>query len=449
MTSSSSPQCDVCLADLRRMMTQQGVRHLLVKELAANDTPKTQPYLSGSLDVTNILPIGDIYVDVSPSGNRILKAPLPLAWLAPTGQSSVAPHAKVILYPQYPEVRLSGFLRGSAHAPSELMNRRVAGRLLFFGITEQRRVVAWASASESRLAHEIKSFGHLEKIGVFQKLPIENTTDSSRQLLVRELRRIHAKGWIDSKTLNSAGDIQPYLAQNGVGYTLEAELGVPRNGLAEPDYMGWEVKAGQLGVFGKPSLSKVLTLMTPNPTGGYYRSDGPEAFVRRYGYADTHGRPDRLNFGGSFRAGECNIKTGLKIVLNGFDVTRGKISDPEGTIALVDGQDVVAAEWSFISLLNLWNKKHAQAVYVSAQKQGSQDIQYRYGSRIRLGEGTSFYRLISAVSGGRVFYDPAIKLVGESSDRPRVEKSRSQFRVRFGDLPALYDSLTEISVFDS
>ena len=103
------PLPDLALDELRARMNALGVRRLLLKELAPNDNSKNQPYLSGSLDVTNILPSGEVYVDATPKGNRIMKAPLPLEWLQPDGTSMAAPDAKLILYPQYPEVRFSGF----------------------------------------------------------------------------------------------------------------------------------------------------------------------------------------------------------------------------------------------------------------------------------------------------------------------------------------------------
>ena len=448
MATIDIDQPGLSLKDLRSMMTRRGVKNLLVKELAANDVSKSQPYLSGSLDVTNVLPAGDVYVDVTPSKNRILKAPLPLAWLTPDGGASTAPEAKLILYPQYPEVRLSGFLRGADHAPSKLMNKREAGRLLFFGITEQNTVVGWVAGAESRLAAEVGGLNRTEQVGVFRKIPLQNTKQSSRQILLKELRRIHCAGWIESKSLDSSGSISPYRAQNGVGYTLEAELGVPRNGIAEPDFMGWEVKAGQLGSFAWPSLSKAMTLMTPQPTGGWYVNEGPESFVRKYGYADTRGRADRLNFGGCFRANERHQKTRLTLAVRGFDLGTSKVTDDEGAVVLIDDQDKVAAEWSFVTLLSLWNRKHAQAVYVAAEKNDGENVQYRYGGRVRLGEATSFHKLISAIASGRVYYDPAIKLVDASTPTARIGKARSQFRVRFGDLPAMYNNFTEVSVFD-
>ena len=50
----------------------------------------------------------------------------------------------------------------------------------------------------------------------------------------------------------------------------------------------------------------ILTLMTPEPTGGYYKTAGVESFVRKFGYPDMTGqanREDRLNFGGIHRVG--------------------------------------------------------------------------------------------------------------------------------------------------
>ena len=49
-------------------------------------------------------------------------------------------------------------------------------------------------------------------------------------------------GWHESSRLDSSGDIQSYQAKNGGGYTLEALFGIIPNGIAEPDYEGWEAE---------------------------------------------------------------------------------------------------------------------------------------------------------------------------------------------------------------
>lgn len=75
--------------------------------------------------------------------------------------------------------------------------------------------------------------------------------------------------------------------------------------------------------------------MTPEPTGGFYRERGVEAFVRQFGYADKRERPDRLNFGGVHRVGERHATTHLTMMLPGYDAARGRITDANGCIALV------------------------------------------------------------------------------------------------------------------
>lgn len=47
-----------------------------------------------------------------------MKATLDFWWVSDNGSAANAPGAQLILYPKYPEVRLSGFLKSCATAPS-------------------------------------------------------------------------------------------------------------------------------------------------------------------------------------------------------------------------------------------------------------------------------------------------------------------------------------------
>jgi hypothetical protein len=69
--------------------------------------------------------------------------------------------------------------------------------------------------------------------------------------------------------------------------------------------------------FTRPDSGTAITLMTPEPTGGFYKERGVEAFIRKFGYPDKNDRPDRLNFGGIHRAGERQPSTGLTLRLTG------------------------------------------------------------------------------------------------------------------------------------
>lgn len=435
---------DITLEQLRQRMAANGVKQILVKELAPNDNSKNQPYLGGSLEAANILPItGEVRAEVTEKGNESLKASLPFYWLQPDGSVARAPGAQIILYPQYPEVRLSSFLKGAVNAPSELMNTRQPGRILFLGITTDSRIIAWATGPASALARGFRALWGLEQLGVFQVLPVESAeARTAKERLLAELRRIHLLGWVDSKALKSDGTIVPCRASQCVGYTLEAELGVARNGRSEPDFLGWEVKASEVNAFDRPPPAKAITLMTPEPTGGFYRSDGVEAFIRKYGYPDKLGREDRMNFGGVFRAGQRHEGTGLTLTLSGYDSTTEKITNATGSLALIDDAGNAAAEWSFAHLMAIWNRKHAQAVYVPALVRQEPERQYSYGDRVRLAEGTDFTRLIKGIAAGAVYYDPGIKLEGVSTEAPET-KQRSQFRVKSSELRQLYAALTE------
>lgn len=433
---------DISLDQLRRMMTAHGVRQLLVKELAANDNSKNQPYLGGSLDILNLLPMGAVREETTPAGRKGLKAPLPLSWLRADGALTEARHAQLILYPQYPEIRFSGFLRGTESGPNELMTQREAGRLLFFGITSGRRIIGWVAAARSLLADAVRALGSLPSTGVFMHVPL-GEADTSRTRLLQKLHDLHALGWIASERLYADGGRGPCNAPNCGGYTLEAYLGIVPNGRAEPDFEGWEIKGHTVSDFVGYS-SGPLTLMTPEPTGGYYRSSGAAAFVRKYGYADRHGREDRLNFGGIHKIGQKHPLTGLTLTFLGYTPGATKF-DAGGGFALIDSAGEEAATWHFASLIEHWNRKHARAAYVPFQARISPFRQYVYGGCVRLGEDTDLMRFLKAMAAGEVYYDPGIKLEGASTARPQI-KRRSQFRIKSGDLRTLYANMDVVSV---
>ncbi len=207
--------------------------------------------------------------------------------------------------------------------------------------------------------------------------------------------------------------------------------------------MGWEVK--QHNVAGFNSLdSSVITLLTPEPNGGYYGTHGIEAFVRRFGYADRTGRPDRLNFGGVHRVNKCHPYAHLTMQLHGYDPATGKFL-PAGSIALVDNAGEVAASWGFPGLITHWTQKHKKAVYVPSQCRKEPRRQYAFGPRVRLAMRTDFLRLLRALAAGAVYYDPGIKVEQASAAKPS-HKGRSQFRVVSRNIPTRYETVELVEV---
>jgi len=165
---------------------------------------------------------------------------------------------------------------------------------------------------------------------------------------------------------------------------------------------------------------------------------------RRFGYPDRNGREDRFNFGGIHKVGERHPNTGLTMTLIGFDVSKGRITDAGGSIALLDDSEVVAAEWAFSGLLEHWSRKHMRAVYVPSMSRTDPKRQYAYGDKVRLGQSTDALRLLSALAAGSVYYDPGIKL--ENASTKPTTKRRSQFRIASKSVGELYHTLETVNV---
>ena len=239
--------------------------------------------------------------------------------------------------------------------------------------------------------------------------------------------------------------MKPCTAPQCGGFTLEAELGIPKNCDAEPDFLGWEVKQFAVEDFERIESAKPITMMTPEPDGGFYKVADVAAFIRKFGYADKNDKPDRQNFGGRHVVGVRCPPTGSTMRLAGFDAATGKITDANGTIALVSDAGEVAASWSFRKILEHWSHKHAKAVYVPSKRQTEPHWQYAYGQKVRLAQRTDSLRLLRAFAAGAVYYDPGIKLENASTERAKSKK-RSQFRVASRNITALYETVETVEV---
>jgi MvaI/BcnI restriction endonuclease family len=424
------------LDNLKRILIANGCNKIYIKTLAANDLSKSQVYLSGSYDILNIFPLSEISADSSGKWeSERFKANLNFAWVTEEGNLCPAPFAKFILYPAYPEVRFSGFLKGCKYGPSKLMHEKLAGRLLFLAVAKNGQTLGFVTSPDSELANEVKNIKQKVEYGVFKVLELEPQINY-KVLLLNELYRIHSLGWIKSKRLHKSGEFLPCISSNCGGYTLEAELGISANGYSEPDYLGYEIKQFKVRNFDKIA-SEIITLMTPQPTGGFYVDKGFDNFIRTYGYADKSGKIDRLNFGGIHRMGINQPLTGLTLELIGFDIESSKIRNANGVIALIDRDGNEVSSWSFASLLKHWNRKHNHACYVPSKNEQLPSRQYYYGNKILLGDGTDFQLFLKQMALGNIYYDPGIKMELASSDKPG-KKERSQFRIKSGNLPSLY-----------
>lgn len=410
-------------------LKQYSASGFIFKELSENDNSKNQVYLGGSYEVLQEIPHGAI-VTYSDCKCPNMKAKLDLWWIDDKGSVSNAPGAQLILYPKYPEVRLSGFLQGCRNAPSnhfKVIKREERtgdrdGRVLVMAPVGERIYAYLAPRGSSIAAHLIG----LPHDGLFGH--VEFGYEDSKTELIRHLRIQYATNPHELVRMFPDGEIRPYKARNAAGYTLEASFGIIPNGTPEPDFKGWELKC-----YGSSSV----TLMTPEPDGGLYEKLGTRDFVEQYGHVAEDGG---MYFTGPYRATE-NTKFGSprKLVVEGFNIEDGKIEDVDGAIVLLQDEDTELATWSFSHLLGHWGRKHNKACYVRYEKES--DTQINYLPKVFLGEGTSPIFLLRAILANVVIYDPGsrVKLDGSM-------KARSQFRINHKDLCLLYSKYEHVDI---
>jgi len=422
---------------LMLFMSEHGAVRILFKCLAENDNSKQQIYLGGSFEALNQIPFGEVSPDNTEGKYPNYKAPLNFYWVSNDGEIEIAPKAQLILYPNYPEVRLSGFLQYCRIAPREQLQPVRAGerrffngkdgRVLIFGVCPDGRILAYLAPAETALAMELISLEDDSSVLTYLESKLMVAT---KQILKLKIKGIQDRGWITACRMNSQGEIVRYNASNAGGYTLEACLGIIPNGRSEPDWKGWEVKA---------FTKNKITLMTPEPDAGYYGEYRVEQFVKKYGRIRVTGD---FYFTGVHKCGRTNSGTKMKMVLDGYDERTKRIVKVTGGLTLLDSNDEPAAIWTFAKLIEHWGRKHAHAVYVPYIKRNIQGlIEYQYKNPVMLGEGSDFNNFLMAFNQGIIIYDPASKVF--NNDRGNIQtKARNQFRMKASDANVLYSQFS-------
>ena len=432
-----------------------GCKQAFCKLLRPNDNSKQQIYLSTDFAKLPPFPLGTVESVVGNSnkpggvGKKILRALPHFSWLNSEGLPVHAPETKIIFYPQYPEVRLSGFLLGCEASPSQWMKQelRLEGRILVIGVTVERNLVAALIAPGSAAAKELSALlKDKPQHDLFLELSLElPKLVNSREALLAKLLEIHRLGWIAAQKLEPDKSKKPYNSRNSGGYTLEAECGILPNGKSEPDYLGWELKQYKVTQCARFLIAARISVMTPEPDGGFYCEHGAQSFVRKYGYINAT-KPDRYDFTGRHNADELNAKTNIVMTIAGYDSEKRHITDADGGIHLVSKTDgEIAASWSFAKLSDHWQRKHNHAVYVPSRTQQEPKAHF-YCPVVRLAQGTSFGKYLDAINDGHVFFDPGMK-IENASTKPKVHR-RSQFRITADKVHHLYDQIEAVTLAD-
>jgi len=445
----------VKIIEVLKIMSDLGCQDFLIKKLSPNDNSKNQVYIGGEKGI-QYLPFIDSQLIEQKSQKKnaskyIFRNILDYKWITETGVYSV-PEAKVIFYPQYPESRFSGFLKGCKEAPREIIRDRLDNRFLILSFNNEKESFGYTNfIDEDFISFLNNYFDDVEDSTFFEgevssvlEFDSSGTSSSSRKIglessimdIKQAINDICNKGWIRSKKLQKDGSVVEHNKPNAGGVTLESELGVLPNSDAAPDYKGWEIKQHS----GRP-----VTLFTPEPDAGFYKENGIAEFIKKFGYPDRKGRENRFNFGGVHRVSDDKFHdlTKLKLIIYGY--TDGNFTEQDGHIGLQAESGETVAIWTFTKLLQHWQRKHAKTCFVkSERKEEDGTYFYKYSPNIELGIESTFNNFLKSLEKGVIYYDPASKLFLEK-DKWKT-KARSQFRIKESELNTLYKKYIKLNV---
>jgi hypothetical protein len=433
--------------DVRRQFRDLGCDIVVIKVLRRNHNSKNQIRLAPHLNDLAFLPFGEARVHQGSSTKKgapqaIFHCDIDFLWIGPMGVAA-APEAKLAYHPQYPEVRLSGVLRGCPAAPSHLLRiderGSEAGRVLLLGVNRQKGTVhGLLVGAAAPLAGAIREL-NLEQRGSLLVWPLDGPAAKDlRRLILKDLCEVSRGDWHTSQRLTATG-LVPYVARNAGGTTLEALLGIIANSRSAPDKHGHEIKALGVSRLERPRAVQV-TLVDTAPDSGEYQNLGPAGFVRRHG----HRNPERFDFTGTHRIGKLPPRTGARLEVMGYDDRHLRA---DGAVALIAGDGTVLMQWSFEKLIDHWSRKHALAVYVPSERRMVETAegparQYRYGNVVQVAAGTSFTRFLDALVAGTICYDPGMSATPVEEMGPA--KIRNLFRISSRNLSCLYDEFLTI-----
>lgn len=438
MSTSCTP-----LELIEKLMLRMGAERIVFKLLANNDNSKQQIYLGSDFNVLRLIQHGDLVAGdkVDSKKGVMYKATLDFHWISPDGKSGRAHGAQLVLYPKYPEVRMSGFARGCSLAPSRLLQpptveerqaRMDTPRCLMLGLCNDGQILAYLDYWTGPISHEasllIDSGSTLNVASVFHER--QKPGYDSKAKLLGKLREIYRMGPIRSCRLDSGGNLHDYRAQNGAGYTLESLFGITPNGRSEPDHLGWELKSHGSGP---------VTLMTPEPDTGSYLED-LGLFLKKYGRSNE----TRRDFTGRHIVGQKHEGTGLTLGMEGYDPSQEAIVDTSGGLLLRDESGHIAAGWTFDKLITHWSRKHAQTAYVPYLHEERDIRYYTYGPKVHLCEGAELKRFLRALNESTIYYDPGINM--KMIDSKWKSKKRNQFRIAWPNVHRVYESMHEQSL---
>jgi hypothetical protein len=199
----------------------------------------------------------------------------------------------------------------------------------------------------------------------------------------------------------------------GVGHTLEHELGLTENNVAAPDIGVAEIKAHRV------NSSSMVTLFTFNRK--VWRMKQIDA-IRKYGTPDENGR------------------LGLYFTMTATPNSAGLfVRFEENSIDLRHIDGTLIASWNLASLAETFRKKIPALIYVTAEVEEREGVEYYHYTRAQLLSGTSKSALAQQFRSGNILLDLRMHDKGTGA-----RNHGTGFRAFERNFPALFSQVKDL-----
>jgi hypothetical protein len=226
----------------------------------------------------------------------------------------------------------------------------------------------------------------------------------TKDSLIKELKKISAKGWIDNARYGNHG---------GIGNTLEDLLGITENNLPIPNAAEWELKSQRINTASLTTLFHI----EPSPRAVKFV---PQILLLKYGWqhqeAGKKYSEDEMSFrqtihglSASDRGFMVKIDRENQKVLISFD--RSKVADKHSdwlnSVKMRIGLGELEPQpyWGFDDLSNKAGTKLLNCFYVQADVKKEEDKEFYKYSKVMMLQKFNFVGFLNQIEKGNILVD--------------------------------------------
>ena len=256
----------------------------------------------------------------------------------------------------------------------------------------------------------------------------------TKEILIKELKSIAAKGWIENARHGNQG---------GIGNTLEDLLGITENNLPIPNAAEWELKTQRINTTSLTTLFHI----EPSPRAVKFV---PQILLLKYGWEHQEAGKKYLENEMSFRQtihGLSPSDRGFQVIIDrknskvliSFDSNKvaDKHSEWLNNVKKKAGLDQLNPQpyWGFDDLSNKAGTKLLNCFYVQAEVKKEADKEFYKYSKVTMLQKFNFDGFLNQIEKGNILVD---------FDARTGHNHGTKFRMRQNCLPELYQKSTII-----